>query len=279
MQKYNILLPGYNRGVKTVLKEGLTFAICAYKESVYLEDLVVSLKQQTISCDIFISTSTPNNHISKIAEKYDIPVYINDSGVKGAPSDWNFAYSKAQTKFVTLAHQDDIYEKEYAFHVLKSAKCAKNPIIIFSDYYEIRNEKKITHNKILNVKHKMLLPLRHFQNNRFIRNRILSMGFPICCPAITYNKERTPSVAFKQGWVNSHDWEACARLAKLKGEFVYIHKYLVGHRIYEESQTTNTIASGARAKEDLIILKYYWPDAIAKFILRYYAKSMDSNDL
>ena len=37
-----------------------TFAICAYKESPYLEECITSLMEQTVKSEIFIATSTPN---------------------------------------------------------------------------------------------------------------------------------------------------------------------------------------------------------------------------
>ena len=46
-----------------------TFAICAYKESCFLEECVKSLKKQSIESEIFIVTSTPNEYINKILKK------------------------------------------------------------------------------------------------------------------------------------------------------------------------------------------------------------------
>ena len=51
-----------------------TFAICAYKESSFLEECIKSLKNQSIQSEIFIITSTPNSYIDRTAEKYGIPV-------------------------------------------------------------------------------------------------------------------------------------------------------------------------------------------------------------
>ena len=45
-----------------------TYVLCAYKESAFLEDCVKSLLSQTMKSRIFIATSTPNEHISAIAE-------------------------------------------------------------------------------------------------------------------------------------------------------------------------------------------------------------------
>ena len=86
-----------------------SFAICAYKDSLYLRELIETLFAQTVRSRIFIATSTPTEAIRGIAGEYDIPLHINGASA-GISSDWNFAYAQAETDFVTLAHQDDVYE-------------------------------------------------------------------------------------------------------------------------------------------------------------------------
>ena len=54
-----------------------TFAICAYKESPYLEECILSLKKQTRKSGIIIITSTPNDYIEELSRKYGIPLFIN----------------------------------------------------------------------------------------------------------------------------------------------------------------------------------------------------------
>ena len=49
-----------------------TFVICAYKESQYLEECIVSLINQETETNILISTSTPNDYIEELANKYNI---------------------------------------------------------------------------------------------------------------------------------------------------------------------------------------------------------------
>ena len=51
-----------------------TFAICAYKESPYLEECITSLMEQTVKSEIFIASSTPNKYIDDIAAKYNLKV-------------------------------------------------------------------------------------------------------------------------------------------------------------------------------------------------------------
>ena len=122
-----------------------TFAICAYKESPYLEECITSLMEQTVKSEIFIATSTPNKYIDDIAAKYNLKVYVNE-GESGITQDWNFAYSKVQTDYVTIAHQDDKYAPEYVENLLAYTAKAKKPLLFFTDYAEIRNGKIVTTN-------------------------------------------------------------------------------------------------------------------------------------
>ena len=84
-----------------------TFVICAYKESKYLKNCIRSLENQTMKSRILIATSTDNAYIREIAKQYRIPLFVNDAP-SGIATDWNFAYRLADTKLVTIAHQDDI---------------------------------------------------------------------------------------------------------------------------------------------------------------------------
>ena len=97
------------REVMKNMKQLHTFAVCAYKESPYLEDCLQSLMAQTVDSHIIMATSTPNDFISSIAEQYNLPLFVNH-GEGGITQDWNFAYTHADSKYVTIAHQDDIYE-------------------------------------------------------------------------------------------------------------------------------------------------------------------------
>lgn len=221
-----------------------TFVVCAYKESKHLESCILSLLNQTVKSRIIISTATPNEHITKIAEKYSLDLYIN-GGIKGITGDWNFGLSKAEARFVTIAHQDDFYEPNYAERVLNAAENGK-PIIIFTDYFEIRNGERVTANKLLKIKRLMNRGFKLFPSSVFVRNRILSFGNPICCPAVTYCMDNCGEFRFDNNFKCACDWEAWSRLAKKKGSFIYIPEMLMGHRIYGGSTTTETIENGVR---------------------------------
>ncbi len=271
----------FRRIPKNSVYKNHTWVICAYGESPFLQECIRSLWKQTIMSKILIATSTPNQSIYKLAKRYDIPVFVN-SGEHGITQDWNYAISCAKTRYVTIAHQDDIYEPAYLERALKGLSGARHPLIFFSDYYEIRDGEKVSSNRNLQIKRVMLLPFRSrlLQNSVFVRRRVLSLGSPIDCPSVTYVIPNLPEGdLFDPSYRVAQDWEAWERFSKLDGTFVFCPQLLMGHRIHEESTTTELIADQTRTKEELSIFRRFWPECIARLIEHYYRKGQDSNQV
>ena len=223
-----------------------TFVICAYKESQYLEECIRSLKRQTVKSNILMVTSTMNDYIRSLANKYEIELIENPSP-SSIYGDWNFGVSQVKTRYFTIAHQDDLYKPTYAEEARNAFMHAKNPIIFFSDYAELRNGKEVTNSTLLKVKKLLLTPLRikGTENSKWIRRRVLSLGNPICCPAVSYCRDRLSSFSFSDQFKCDLDWDAWERLSKKNGSFLYCHKVLMCHRIHEESTTTELIVNVA----------------------------------
>ncbi len=258
-----------------------TFVICAYKESKYLKNCIRSLENQTMKSRILIATSTDNAYIREIAKQYRIPLYVNDAP-SGIATDWNFAYRQADTKLVTIAHQDDIYNSDYLEEMLYAFNHARNPILGHSAYYEIRDGKKVYKNRLLRVKRILLLPFitRRTWNSVFLRRRSLSFGCGICCPSVTYVKARLPEEPFAVGCKADLDWEAWERYSKLPGAFCYVKKPVMGHRVHAESETSHVIGeNNGRSPEDYAMYRKFWPEWMAKLLMRFYQKGQDSNQL
>lgn len=255
-----------------------TFALCAYKESKYLEECINSLLSQSVKSNIVIYTSTPNESITACAEKYGLEVFVN-KGESGIGGDWNFAYNSTETALVTIAHQDDLYEPDYLKEILSLLNRAKEPIIAFCGYGELRDGKKVYNNRLLKIKRIMLCPLKAkaFWNSKFVRRRVLSLGNAICCPAVTLVKEKCGNSPFKNHYKSNLDWETWEYLSNIKGSFAYTKKPLMCHRIHENSTTSELINDNARTKEDLSMYKKFWPDFIAKILVKYYSSSQKSN--
>lgn len=255
-----------------------TFVICAYKESPYLENCIRSLLKQTVSSEIIMVTSTPNEWIEKNSEKYGIPLYVN-TGEGGIAQDWNFAYQHCDSDYVTIAHQDDLYFEHYTEKILENV--TSDSLIAFSDYGEIREKQIITKNRNLMIKKILLFPLRNqwLQKSVWVRRRVLSMGNPICCPAVTYVKKNLPEQLFHVNFRSNVDWETWEALSGKKGKFVYVAQPLMGHRIHDGSETSATIQENLRTNEDYEMFRKFWPDFIAKKLARIYMTSEKSNEI
>lgn len=264
---------------KRRLKPGVhTFVICAYKESPYLEECIVSLQNQLLQSSIIMVTSTPNEHINLLAQKYELPLFIND-GESGIAQDWNFGIGKCQSKFITIAHQDDTYKPEFLLETMKRLKLREDALISFTDYGEIREGAQVEKSMLLTIKRILLLPMhvRKWQSLVFFRKRCLSLGNPICCPSVTYCMERLKQPIFEKKYGSNLDWQTWAALAESEGSFVYIRKALMYHRIHEESATSGLIQNHARAAEDKEMLERFWPAPIAGLLARLYSHGENLN--
>lgn len=254
-----------------------TFVICAYKESEFLEKLIQSLKAQTVKSKMLIATSTPNDFISSLAKKYDIDLIVNDEGSKGIGHDWNFAVASAKTKFVTVAHQDDLYAPNYTEEMFKAINKNDDIIMLFTNHKEIRNNKIVKKNINLKIKQLMVLPIRLNKSSRFTKKLTLSFGNPVSCPSVCLNIEKVGKNPFKEDMNSNIDWGTWFSFVKLKGKFVYINKILFFHRVHRNSETSNCINTNIRIQEDFEMFCRIWPKWFAKILIVFYKYSEKAN--
>ena len=253
-----------------------TFAICAYKESPYLEDAIKSIKNQSIKSNIIMASSTRNKHIDKLAKKYNIKVYYRD-GKSDIQDDWNFAVSKTKTELVTVAHQDDLYGEYYLENIL-SNYTGKETMLFTDNYYRV-NDKDIN-NKNLIVKRILRIPLRIPLLNRvkWIRKMTLRFGNTVQCPSVTYNRNLIKGDIFTSELRYCLDWDTFYKIYGMKGIVRYIPLKLMSYRISDEATTKESIVNDTRYKEDNIMFKKMWPDFIVKLIMKKYTSSYNVYD-
>jgi len=238
-----------------------TFAICAYEESPYLEETILSLMSQTIKSDLFISTSTPCEFLDNIAKKHGIPVFVNKER-GGIGSDWNFAYNNSNTGYVTLAHQDDLYVPEYTETCLDLAEKYKNNLITFSKCSKLYKNKVRNFTPNLFAKDLILFTFFNFSHSitsSFLKKNILRFGNAIPCPTVMFNKENIGNFRFSPEFSINLDWNAWFELSERKGDFLFTKKRLVIHRIHDGSETVSGIKNNKRIIEDERMLKKLWP--------------------
>ena len=257
-----------------------TFAICAYGESPYLEECIRSVLNQKYPSKVLVATSTPNDLIRGLCDKYKLPLYVNE-GESGITQDWNFAISCCDTPIVTVTHQDDVYAYDYTMRLIKYMRKSKRPLIYFCDYAEIRNGEKVYTNKIMQIKRLMLLPMRlpGTKGLVWLRRRVLSLGDPIVCPSVALFVDNLPNPIFNNHFKTNEDWEAWEKISKFTGDFLYDPTIHVAHRIHEDSATSAAIGDTGRSAEDLEMFSKFWPEPVAKVLTRFYGKSEESNQL
>lgn len=253
-----------------------TFIILAYQQSPYLEACIRSLKDQTVQSRIILATSTPSEWLQNIAEKHDLPIRVRE-GKSSIADDWNFALSLSETSLVTLAHQDDLYHRDYGQQIRQLAVLYPDALIIFTNNDLLIDGQRISRTINLTIQRMLLWPFRFRRGirSRFVRRMTLSFGNPICCPSVTYSKSNLDHVPggfiFDGTFPNNLDWEAWIRLARPKGSFVYSPDILMTHRFHSDSETSSSLTGNRRQQDDRRIFRLLWPRPIASVIASLYA--------
>ena len=255
-----------------------TFAVCAYGDSPYIEDCICSLERQTAASRIVIATHTPSPFLDDLARRHGVDVFVNE-GPGGITQDWNFALSIVKTRYATIAHQDDLYEPEYAERVIGAMRGAQRPLIAFTDYGELRGGERVFANRLLRIKRLMLFPMRprFLASARWARRLSLAFGDAICCPSVSFCLDNLERPVFRDGFRSCEDWEAWERISRLDGQFLYVRQPLLMHRIHPDSETTKIIGDGARVGENLAMFRKFWPRPIAWLLNRFYTAAEASN--
>lgn len=246
------------------------FVVCAYKESPYLETCVKSLMAQTRKTQVIMCTSTPCEYIDNIAEKYGLKLYVRD-GESDIQEDWNFACEEVDADWVTVAHQDDIYNKHYAEYILKAIEKSPDSLIAFSDYRPILHG-KVSMNLNCRLRRILRFPMksRVLSNIRFFKKACLAFGNSICCPAVTYHKAIIDGPIFTSPLKFSLDWDTYLKYARQKGRFLYVDKPLAYYRIHNKATTMDFINNETRQLDDIYMFNQFWPEWVTKIIMKIY---------
>jgi hypothetical protein len=257
-----------------------TFVILAYKESKYIEDCIISLLSQSIKSKVIISSSTPSEYLKILSNKYKIKLILNPFR-ENLSNDWNYALKQADTPLITLAHQDDIYLKDYTENILNHYRKYPKSLIYFTDYSEIieKKEQVKTFNINILIKKALLFPFvfKKNINSSKLKKLILIFGNPVSCPTVTYNLLNLGEFMFSDEFKVNLDWDAWLRLVDKAGSFTYISKKLMYHRLHRDTETNNSIHSGIRSKEDKYIFYNLWPKHIAFLLYKIYSLSESNN--
>ena len=134
----------------------------------------------------------------------------------------------------------------------------------------------------VNLRIKRALRERAFGRRECITNprdkvRLLSLGNPICCPSVMFDRSLLADFRFPEGFQTNLDWMAWLELARRPGGFVYIRERLISKGVHIDSATTATIADRAREREDLMLFDCLWPRPIAAALSTLYRLGYRAN--
>lgn len=256
-----------------------TFAICAYKDSPYLEACIKSLKRQTVRSEIILCTSTPSPYIDEIAGRYGLTVYVRE-GDSDIQEDWNFACHMAKTRLVTIAHQDDCYHKDYAKWVQEIWETYPDTTVFTTDCAVVKNGRIQRPGMVQFVKHLLRLPLRlhglcHLPQ---VKKAALMFGNPIICPSCTYDKEALGEPLFDSEFKFALDWDTMWKLAKRPGRLICVERPLIYYRIHEGATTKACIENHRRGEDEAAMYGKIWPKPVVKVLMHFYRKAYGAYD-
>lgn len=290
-----------------------TFAVCAYRDSPYLEACLRSLKRQTEPSEVICCTSTPSEYIRTLTEKYGVPLYVRE-GKSNIREDWLFALHTARGQLVTIAHQDDLYHRDYAGELKRAYAKYPDLTVFVSDYLTVKMVREKARpeteklwesgtkpkrpeaeesfgagacprengqakyepvNAVWFVKKLLRLPLRFtvLADRRFIKKSALIFGNSLCCPACTYNTALTGRDLFRSPYEFALDWDNLCELAERPGRFVCSEKRLLAYRVHDGAATKACIEDNRRAKDELSMFMKLWPAPAARLLMHFYKKA------
>lgn len=253
------------------------FVVPAYGHSPYLSECLASLQAQRQASPIIVCTSTPSDAVAEQAVRFNAR-YVVHGPNRGIGHDWNQALQCTDADWVTLAHQDDVYLPDFALETVAAIKRHPHARLLLTGYGEQIGDATRIGTLMLCIK-RLLLELgflgREAIDRTAAKQRLLRFGCPIPCPAVTLRRPSQPGF-FREDLRLNLDWEGWLRLARADGQFVYLRRVLMLHRIHASSETSDGVRGGARAQEDRMMFEALWPKPIAGLLARVYAASYEA---
>ena len=265
MSEHSIIVRGDDDG--DIDRSDHTFVVPAYKNSPFLANCLASLRAQTLPARILVTTSTPSAQLSATAARFGVEVIANPQQ-RGIGADWNFALDQVTTRYVTLAHQDDLYAPGFLAKSLDLFTRFPDATISFTNVRQINDNAVPQGSKVSAVK-ELLLAL--FVGRREIvqglRGRLLlSFGDPVTCSSVTFDRARLGAFRFSETLTSNLDWEAWLDLIERGDHFAYSPERLVERRYNDLMETAHALRDGRRRTEDAMIFRRLWPRPVARVI-------------
>jgi hypothetical protein len=252
------------------------FVVLAYGSSPFLDGALASVVDQLEPSRVVVATSTPNDHIMRAAAKVRAPVMVNPVSA-GIGADWNFGLTATSARYVTLAHQDDLYDRAFLRRSLEALVSTKG-CLSFTGYREIDDDGAPVTSRISLAKHAIetliLGTARSVSGHRL--RAFISFGNPLPCSSVTYDRKAIGDFRFSTSLKSNLDWDAWWRLMQDGRVFARAPERLVGRRHNDLTETSALLRSGVRLIEDTEMFRRAWPAPLADAILFAYRAGYQS---
>ena len=242
------------------------FVVMAFGHSPFLEGCLADLSRQSLRSKIAVVTSTPSARLEALAARVGADYFVNGAG-GGIGADWNFGLRITGARYVTLVHQDDVYDARFleeSMNLLSTHGAA----LSFTGYEEVNAHGKRTNSKLSRVKHLMdAFALGGARCPPLWRMRLyLSFGVALPCSSVTYDLSQLDGFSFATSYEANLDWDAWLRLIRARKVFARTSARLVGRRHNDLTATSRALVSGARRREDQEMFRRIWPRPLADLI-------------
>lgn len=235
----------------------LTFAVPCRDGERYLPELLQSLLAQTLPSRLVLVDDASRDESVALARRIvgDALRVVRNAEPLGIPGNWNRAVELADTEFVCLAHQDDVYAPEFgaalvqALHAVPQAAAAHcraqaidaagQPLQALPERYKARFWRHLPPTEA---------PAAGF--------RRLFAGNYVNCASLVYRKAAFAAVgSFDTHFRFAPDWEWLLR-AQAKGwQLAAVSAPLVGYRRHGGQATRQAAKSLERYREEHAILE------------------------
>ena len=101
----------------------------------------------------------------------------------------------------------------------------------------------------------------------------LSLGDPLPCSSVTFDRARLPGFSFSADYKCNLDWDAWVRLLQEGRSFARAPERLVARRHNPLTETSRSIREGVRQREDGQMFRRLWPRPLADIIAFAYRAS------
>ncbi|HWD67347.1 MAG TPA: glycosyltransferase family 2 protein [Caulobacteraceae bacterium] len=243
------------------------FVVMAYGDSPFLPHCLASIAVQSRRSQAVITTSTPSDYVREAGKRAGVAVIVNPERA-GIAADWNFALKAAAARHVTLAHQDDVYLPAFLARSLDLLEASENAVLAFTGYDEIDDHGARRRSPISFAKHALegaILGSAQAPAPKRLKS-FLSLGNPLPCSSVTFDRERLGDFAFSDAFRSNLDWDAWLRLLDGGARFVRTRERLIGRRHNRLTATATLTREGVRRAEDEAIFRRLWPRPLADLI-------------